>query len=154
MASRTSATSLTIIRRSRIYQSTQVSANNAIPIVPRNGNHIEDRRFHHFSVVNSGPVSSTSYVYSPMVFTRYLSTTSEHKTTPQEDATKDDESTSREAEATEETPPEPKVEPTAEEKLQAEVKDLKDKLLRSYAEQENIRRIAKKRCRISTKLCS
>lgn len=59
------------------------------------------------------------------------------------EASSEENATNSTAESEEEAPP-PASGPSREEQLEAEIKELKDQLLRSYAEQENTRHIAKR----------
>ena len=89
------------------------------------------------------PSASVSRAMNLQEQLHFFSTSEEKK---EDDESAKDTSTTTEdnAEPTEETPSEEQETVSKEDELQAEVKSLKDQLLRSLAEQENIRQIARR----------
>ena len=98
------------------------------------------RQFHLLST-RPGVLSNSKDSLSNFVSFREMSdkTDGDEKKSGEEENSEDTTATEEEVYAEESTTEESEVE-----KLKTEIKDVKDQLLRSYAEQENIRRIAKK----------
>lgn len=152
MVSPTSAAALSMIKRSITHSRSTLQKNLILNTANRcvvrdqaeNISQIHSSSLSRsFYGVNNELISSTS---PRLHFTsnRLLSTASGGKTASKEEETSEEIPTD-DNDKNSETPPEKEPEEeTPEQKLQKQVKDLKDKLLRSLAEQENIRNIAKK----------